>query len=209
MLWRSVAALSLASAALVDEVLSQVVTITEHASVCSAVYTTGSRSVTVVQSTVMVEPLPWTDPAANSGTPFVLQVQGDAQQAQVQAWLTANGNTTTDSTQATQYKITDGELSTVGGATFSTSPNTAYQPLAVMSLLGSITTTFIVKGGVMEWTNTDFEDGTASFYKSPASLANNAQVIARFSGAVDPSWSPVVLKAMPGMQCDDYCSTCG
>lgn len=206
MLWRGAAVLSLASAALFDGVVGQVITITEYASVCSAVYTTGSKSVTVVQSTVTVEPVPWTDAAANSGTPFIIAIQFGVQsrslrkrQSQPDAYLTADGNTTADVTLATQYSLTNGQLSSIDGRYISTTSGTPYEPFAVSSTLGSISTTFAVVNTELSWKSSAFDNGDAQFYSQPAGVVHNAQIIAKFSGAVDPSWALISLYTMPGM----------
>lgn len=204
MFWRSAAALSLALASLFDGAQSNIITITEHASVCRAVYTTGSKSVTVVQSTVTVKPVPWTDSAANSGTPFVLEVQfGSAptrkRTAQGPFYLTADGNTTIDSTQATQYTIISGQLSSTNGRYISTTPGTLNQPFAVLSTLESISTTFAVQNSGLVWSNSAFDNGVVTFFSTPAGVFNNAQIIVRFSGAIDPSWSAIAFLAIPGV----------
>ncbi|KAK3630809.1 hypothetical protein LTR56_017226 [Elasticomyces elasticus] len=204
MYWRRAAALSIASLGLVDSAYGSLVTITEYASACSAVYTTGSRSVTIVQPTVTVEPQPWSDAAANSGTAFVLEVSPSGissgstkRQSSSIAYLMANGNTTTDGTLATHYKITKGQLTGVSGGFISTSANVANQPFGLSAGVNGISTTFAVKSGSLGWANATFTGGAASFFKVPASRIDNAQVIVRFGGNIDPSWSSVVLMAMP------------
>ncbi|KAK5690427.1 hypothetical protein LTR97_012295 [Elasticomyces elasticus] len=204
MYWRGAAALSIASLGWVHSAYGSLVTITEYASACSAVYTTGSRSVTIVQPTVTVEPQPWSDAAANAGTAFVLEVSPSGissgstkRQSSSIAYLMANGNTTTDGTLATHYKITKGQLTGVSGGFISTSANVANQPFALSAGVNGISTTFAVKSGSLGWANATFAGGAASFFKVPASRTDNAQVIVRFGGNIDPSWSSVVLMAMP------------
>ena len=158
---------------------------------------------TVVQSTVTVEPLPWTDSAANDGTPFVIQVHGASlstkRQEQVPSWLTANGNTTTDGSKATRYLIRDGQLSSAnGGSYLSTTANVPYGPMALSSNLGTISITFSIKGGALNWTNSAFVDGVARFFKTPANAVNNVEILARFNGPIDSAWTPVLLFAVPG-----------
>ncbi|KAK5729630.1 hypothetical protein LTR17_011817 [Elasticomyces elasticus] len=204
MYWRGAAALSIASLGLVDSAYGSLVTITEYASACSAVYTTGSRSVTIVQPTVTVEPQTWSDAAANSGTAFVLEVSPSGissgstkRQSSSIAYLMANGNTTTDGTLAAHYMITKGQLTGVSGGSISTSANVANQPFALSAGVNGISTTFAVKSESLGWANATFTGGAASFFKVPASRTDNAQVIVRFGGNIDPSWSSVVLMAMP------------
>lgn len=192
------AALMLATPALGD-----VVTITEYPSVCSAVYTAGSRSVTVVQSTVTVQPQPWTDEGANTGMPFVIEVDWEGlgsykkrQAAQI-AYLMANGNTTTDGSKAARWQIRDGQLSS-GDLFVSTSPGIQHKPFAVASTIEAISRTFAVQNSMFYWNNSAFDGNTAEFYKWPAGVFDNAQVIARFSGPIDPDWTRIVLSAAPG-----------
>ncbi|KAI7220945.1 hypothetical protein KC333_g2055 [Hortaea werneckii] len=182
--------------------LGDVITITEYPSVCSAVYTAGSRSVTVVQSTVTVQPQPWTDEGANTGMPFVIEVDWEGlgsykkrQAAQI-AYLMANGNTTTDSSKAARWQIRDGQLSS-GDLFVSTSPGIQHEPFAVASTIEAISRTFAVQNSMFYWNNSAFDGNTAEFYKWPAGVFDNAQVIARFSGPIDPNWARIVLSAAP------------
>ncbi|KAK1819015.1 hypothetical protein LTR12_006588 [Friedmanniomyces endolithicus] len=204
MYWRSAAALSLASLSFVDRVCGSLVTVTEYPSACSAVYTAGTTSVTVAQSTVTVQPQSWSDAIVNSGTPFVLEVAspsaGSTRKRQLSgvAYLTANGNTTTDGSLATLFRIANGLLTSVNGGYASASVNVMHQPFALFASVGSIETTFAVSNLTLGWNNTAFSSGAAEFFKVPAGLVNNAQVIVRFSGSIDPSWSPILLTAMPG-----------
>ncbi|RMY90444.1 hypothetical protein D0861_03683 [Hortaea werneckii] len=193
----AVAALMLAAPAFGD-----VVTITQYPSVCSAVYTTGSRSVTVVQSTVTVQPEAWTDEGANAGLPFVIEVDWEGlgsykkrQEAQI-AYLMANGNTTTDSSKAARWQIRDGQLSS-GDQFVSTSPGIQHESFAVASTIEAISRTFAVQNSIFYWNNSAFDGNTAEFYKWPAGVFDNAQVVARFSGPIDPDWARVVLSAAP------------
>lgn len=192
------AALMLAAPAFGD-----VVTITEYPSVCSAVYTTGSRSVTVVQSTVTVQPQPWTDEGANAGLPFVIEVDWEdlgsykkRQEAQI-AYLLANGNTTTNGSKAARWQIRDGQLSS-GDQFVSTSPGIQHESFAVASTIEAISRTFAVQNSIFYWNNSAFDGNTAEFYKWPAGVFDNAQVVARFSGPIDPDWARIVLSAAPG-----------
>ncbi|KAI7283080.1 hypothetical protein KC345_g3140 [Hortaea werneckii] len=187
---------------LATPVLGDVVTIIEYPSVCSAVYTAGSRSVTVVQSTVTVQPQPWTDEGANTGLPFVIEVDWEGigsykkrQEAQI-AYLMANGNTTTDGSKAARWQIRDGQLSS-GDQFVSTSPSIQREPFAVASTIEAISRTFAVQDSIFYWNNSAFDGNTAEFYKWPAGVFDNAQVVARFSGPIDPDWARVVLFAAP------------
>lgn len=210
MLWRATTALLLAAGAFSESALGQVVTVTEYASVCSAVYTTGSRSVTIVQSTVTVQPQPWSDAAANSGTAFVIEVgvpsSSKKRQSAVTSYLMANGNTTIDGSKAALWTINDGQLSS-GNLYVTTSYGTAHEPFAVANTIGTISTTFAVQNGIFYWNNSAFDGNTTQFYKVPGGLVDNAQVVARFSGPIDPSWAVLTLSAVPGMYRAATCST--
>ncbi|QIX00741.1 hypothetical protein AMS68_006258 [Peltaster fructicola] len=183
----------------------QIYTITEYPSTCSAIYTSGTQSVTVVQSTVTttVSPTPFGDAAANSGTPFVLQVGqaavGNTRRQASTTWLMPNGNTTTDGTLAAQFYINNGQLRLVTGGYYSTSPGVTSQPFAASTKLSSINSTFTVFTGQLHWDNQAFTaDGGALFYETPAGAVTNAQVIVSFlsDGSTTPaSWSPVRLTA--------------
>ncbi|GAB7353922.1 hypothetical protein MBLNU459_g4266t1 [Dothideomycetes sp. NU459] len=62
-----------------------------------------------------------------------------------------------------------------------------------------INTTFAVRNGTLSWTNAEFTNGTVQFYKLPPGLLDNAQVLCKFLGPMEPhrSWSPIVLYADP------------
>ncbi|EMD00271.1 hypothetical protein BAUCODRAFT_372041 [Baudoinia panamericana UAMH 10762] len=198
MYWRDAVATSLASASLLAAVHGQVVTVTEYASMCSAVYRT-------VHPTATVQPVPWTDADANSGLPFVLQITGSSysrtkRQTPGATWLMANGNTTADSTMAQQYRISNSQLQGVNGGYMSTLPYTENEPFALASMPAAISTTFSVQGGVLYWNNSDFNNfqgGSAEFYKNPSTTLVNAQIIAWFSGSYGAEWERVALMAMP------------
>ena len=179
---------------------AQVVTITEYASVCSAVYTTGSQSVTVVQSTVTVQPQPWNDGAANGGAPFVVALQYGVvaaaikrQAGQATSYLMADGSTTTNETTATRYQIFNDQLSSVSGFLLSTTNSTLHEPFAVSSVTGAISTTFTIQNSVLSWVNSAFSGGAAQFF-----IVSNGHVEARFNGTIDSSWRSITFIAVPG-----------
>ena len=203
MYWRSAAALLFTLATAFDRANAQVITITEHLSACSAVYTSGSRSVTVVQSTVTVSPVPWTDKDANTGTPFVLEVEQvtagrtGKRQAGSAVWVMPNGFTSTVGSDAAQFVIKDGQLSTINGGFVSTNDGIPHVRFAVSPDPQDTSKTFVVEGGMLHWNNADFSGGVAQLYQTPAGQIDNAEIIARFAGAVNPDWAPVVVAARP------------
>ncbi|KAI5212952.1 hypothetical protein AUEXF2481DRAFT_6754 [Aureobasidium subglaciale EXF-2481] len=182
---------------------AQTITLTTHVSACSATYTSGT-STTVIQSTVTVEPTPWTDVAANGGAPFVIRLQqvdvsGYPDQDTAPYWLTANGNTTTNSSLAIVYTINAGRLTTLNGSHIATNFNVVDQAFGITDYNLPINTTFSVRNRMLNWTNPLFTNGTAQFYKLPPGLLDNALILAKFLGPMEAkrSWSPVVLHVEP------------
>ncbi|KAI5235488.1 hypothetical protein E4T43_09234 [Aureobasidium subglaciale] len=182
---------------------AQTITLTTHVSACSATYTSGT-STTVIQSTVTVEPTPWTDVAANGGAPFVIRLQqvdvsGYPDQDTAPYWLTANGNTTTNSSLAVVYTINAGRLTTLNGSHIATNFNVVDQAFGITDYNLPINTTFSVRNRMLSWTNPLFTNGTAQFYKLPPGLLDNALILAKFLGPMEAqrSWSPVILYVEP------------
>ncbi|KAI5198570.1 hypothetical protein E4T39_06658 [Aureobasidium subglaciale] len=182
---------------------AQTITLTTHVSACSATYTSGT-STTVIQSTVTVEPTPWTDVAANGGAPFVIRLQqvdvsGYPDQDTAPYWLTANGNTTTNSSLAVVYTINAGRLNTQNGSHIATNFNVVDQAFGITDYNLPINTTFSVRNRILNWTNPLFTNGTAQFYKLPPGLLDNALILAKFLGPMEAqrSWSPVILYVEP------------
>ncbi|KAK6005862.1 hypothetical protein QM012_007504 [Aureobasidium pullulans] len=182
---------------------AQTITLTTHVSACSATYTSGT-STTVIQSTVTVQPTPWTDAAANGGAPFVIRLQQvgvsgypDADTAPY--WLTANGNTTTNTSAAAVYTINEGRLAILNGSHVATNFNVVDQAFGVTDYDLPINTTFSVNDRMLNWTNSLFTNGTAQFYQLPPGLLDNALILAKFLGPMEPqrSWSPVILYVEP------------
>ncbi|KAG9858513.1 carbohydrate-binding module family 43 protein, partial [Aureobasidium melanogenum] len=170
---------------------------------CSATYTS-STSTTVIQSTVTVQPTPWTDAAANGGAPFVIRLQqvdvsGYPDQDTAPYWLTANGNTTTNSSVAAVYTINEGRLAILNGSHVATNFNVVDQAFGVTDYDLPINTTFSVNDRMLNWTNPLFTNGTAQFYKLPPGLLDNALILAKFLGPMEAerSWSPVILYVEP------------
>ena len=196
--------LSLASAfSFLQACNAETITLTTHVSACSATYTSGT-STTVIESTVTVQPTPWTDVAANGGAPFVIRLEqvdasGYPEQDPAPYWLTYNGNTTTNSSLAAVYFITEGRLSTQNGSHVATNINVVDQAFGITDYPLPINTTFSVRNRMLNWTNPLFTNGTAQFYKLPPGLLDNALILAKFLGPMEAqrSWSPVILYVEP------------
>ncbi|KAH0351766.1 hypothetical protein KCU83_g4095, partial [Aureobasidium melanogenum] len=157
-----------------------------------------------IQSTVTVQPTPWTDTAANDGAPFVIRLQqvdvsGYPDQDTAPYWLTANGNTTTNSSVAAVYTINEGRLAILNGSHVATNFNVVDQAFGVTDYDLPINTTFSVNHRMLNWTNPFFTNGTAQFYKLPPGLLDNALILAKFLGPMEAerSWSPVILYVEP------------
>ncbi|KAH0346587.1 hypothetical protein KCU81_g3870, partial [Aureobasidium melanogenum] len=157
-----------------------------------------------IQSTVTVQPTPWTDAAANGGAPFVIRLQqvdtsGYPDQDTAPYWLTANGNTTTNQSVAAVYTINEGRLAILNGSHVATNFNVVDQAFGVTDYDLPINTTFTVNNGMLNWTNPLFTNGTAQFYKLPPGLLDNALILAKFLGPMEAqrSWSPVILYVEP------------
>jgi len=175
-----------------SSVLAEVITVTQYASTCSAIYTTGTRSVTIVQSTTTVVPVAYDDAAWNGGAPFVLEIEPDSptdplarrQSLIGRSWVALDGNTTTDPLTAGQYYIRSGQLMSVNGSSVSTDLNVVKQPFSIKPTTGSISTYFSFKDGMLNWTSPRFTGGRVKFCKQPVNLVDNAQVLAQFIGPV-------------------------
>nr|OQO17139.1 hypothetical protein B0A51_16182 [Rachicladosporium sp. CCFEE 5018] len=175
-----------------------VITITQHRSVCSAVYTSASTTVTVIQSTVTVTPSSTSgapaaststpsDAALNAGTPFSIELAPGT-------WLTLDGSTTTNSSSAAQYVIRNSGLySATNGQQVSANPGDSTVSLAPLAAVGSITCCFSFVNGVLTWTNPAFANGAATFYASK--LGDGGSVVASLKGSQPQGYMKVVVRA--------------
>ncbi|KAF2157447.1 carbohydrate-binding module family 18 protein [Myriangium duriaei CBS 260.36] len=167
---------------------------------------TARTTTTTVQSTVFVYPSGWSDSTVNGGTPFVISLfQGgsgpykrDTTHAAA-SYLLANGNTTTEYTQAAQYQIVGGQLQLTDGTLLSTNPDTPSMPFLASDNIGSITKTFTCINGSLIWTNTAFNKGYAQFYTNPVNQPSNARTLISFNSLMgyDTEWGLVSLAPQP------------
>ena len=178
---------------------------------CSASSPTPSLSqkpvqgTTTVPSTAVVSPTPDADYKFNNGEPFVMAIAVQAasgprkRQQPQQSWIMENGNTTTDPLIAAQFQILDGMLHNTNG-TMSTDTGVKTMPFTMPSTSGAINTTFAVEDGGLTWTNPEFTENVAQFYRTPVGLLKNALVLVKFIGPMTPErgWSPISLVAQSG-----------
>ncbi|KAF7196141.1 hypothetical protein HII31_02542, partial [Pseudocercospora fuligena] len=195
------AAFGLAAAAVPFGVLSELVTVTEYPSACSAIYTSKSGSSTVIVSTVTVSPTPFSDASINNGATFAVEIQPMGQaakkrQAESRTYLNAGGYTTTDPSQAVQYSIDDGVLSATTGGSVTADQNDTSIPFAISTTLKSIRTRFFSQNLTLNWNNTAFEGGAAEFYMTPA-FNGSQQVFAYLKGVQVANWMPVPFALRP------------
>ena len=111
-------------------------------------------------------------------------------------WLMPNGNTTVNCTHGATYAIQEGKLH-IAGKIISTDVgvlNMAFEPRLTP---GDITTQFFVVNGTLGWSNLHFTEGIAQFYKLPPGLLENALILSKFVGPMQPKrgWSPIRLIA--------------
>lgn len=182
-------------------------TITVTTRICSTT-PTSLRGTTTVQSVVPVCPYQWNDQICNGGAPFVVRIElsdpSGYQEGQTayaaSSWLLPNGNTTTDPARAGQYRVLNGQFASVDGNYASSEVGTTVQALSVSSSVGAISRTFQCSNGTLTWRNGNFTNGYAQFYKLPPNLLENARILAKLVGPMEPerSWSGVRLVPEPG-----------
>lgn len=147
----------------------------------------------------------WSDANIAAGEPFLLEIQrvnaaglDRRQQLESQAsWLLENGNTTTNASKAAVCSIDgDGRLH-INSYFMSVNDGVPSAPFAANQGPFAINTRFFTSNTMLNWTNSAFSNGTAQFYKLPAGLLDNAQILGKYVGPPEPSraWSPIVFWA--------------
>ena len=163
------------------------------------------QQTTTTLSTVSVSPTPNTDYELNNGEPFVLNISpqpasgSTKRQQSSTSWIMENGNTTTDPTLAAHYQILNGVLYGPNG-TMSTDAGVLTMPFTISPKPGAINTTFFVSNGGLNWTNPEFTENVAQFYRTPVGLLQNALILVKLIGPMNPErgWSPISLAAQSG-----------
>ena len=204
MYWRSAAALLLSTVALFEGTSATLITVTKHVGSCKATYSSKTRSTTVVKSTVTVQPVPWTDQDANSGSPFVLELgiggPGKGEKASYNSadvcdaqWSDNNGWLEGCSVRDKEREVDDNQrrLDIHASWCFKTSRLRSHRVLQPINL------NFHFQNGALRWSNSNFSGGAAQLYKAPIPNSNSKRVIVRFSGPIDPSWSALMVSARP------------
>jgi hypothetical protein len=182
-------------------------TVTRKSSYCtlstiSPVNNTSQASYNPLMSTatavlsIIVTPVPvssvFNDSNVSSGSFFNLELSlpssGLKQRQEIASsnvtrmWLKADGNTTTDQTQAAALQILDQHLY-INGVVMSKDPNSSNVPLAVIQPPSNIQTNFTTTNLRFRWENREFDNGEATFYKYPVGQVDNAAVSVHFGGS--------------------------
>ena len=177
----------------------QTITITEHVSACSASYSATFQQTTTLLSTATVSPVAFTDSSADNGMPFVVRLSS-SDATGTSSWLLPNGSATTNVSMAGQFELVNGQLMTLDGAYFSTSPDMPDQLFAASSIPSSISTTFSLTNGIVAWSNPAFLGGQAQFYSTFAGPNSYSQLRVRLTGQSVSSvdGTPTTLYVEPG-----------
>lgn len=188
---------------------ARIITVYETATTCfpstpitgTSSTSTAARSASTPTSTV------WTDANIAAGEPFLLEIQridtsGTAKRQQrvsQPSWLMEDGNTTTVASRAAICSIDkDGRLH-VNSYIMSVNEGVPSAPFAANQGSFSISTRFSTTNTMLNWTNMAFSNETAQFYKLPAGLMDNAQILGKYFGPPEPNrgWTPIVFWAKP------------
>jgi len=110
----------------------------------------------------------------------------------VPQYVAPGGALTTSQSNASKYRITNGQLS-IDGQLFSTSPGTSYAVFSPDANPGQITTYFGSDNGFLEFTNIAFSNRMASFC-----LTNTSIVDVVYNQSSAPICTPVRLEIVPG-----------
>ncbi|KAI9812312.1 MAG: hypothetical protein M1827_004761 [Pycnora praestabilis] len=101
-------------------------------------------------------------------TPFLLFMSGlgnnelSRRQTTINGYLQSYGTTADACQQGSLYSLQNGQLSN-NNRYYSTSENVFNEPFTPSSTVNDISTTFALSGGVLSWTNNNFNNGAARF----------------------------------------------
>ncbi|KAF2835930.1 hypothetical protein M501DRAFT_987881 [Patellaria atrata CBS 101060] len=148
------------------------------------------------------DPDAWSDSRIAAGAPFNIEVVHVDPSGwftwypPARSWLLSNGNTTTNRSRATIYRILNGRLSAPSGWV-STTRGLRNKAFAVSQTVGDVQQWVFTTDTMLNWTSEAFTGGVAQFYKLPPGFLGNARVLVKFVGGMQPSrgWSPIVLWA--------------
>ena len=166
-----------------------------------------SPSVIIVTTSIIVSPTP-VDDLVNAGEPFnlaidIIQNLGRKHKRQtnttrvIRVYVQPNGNTTSDPSRAVKFRLLNQTL-LADNVTMSTGPEIDWQIFAAKIAVGPWTTSFFVSQGKVMWNRTEFEGGSATFYRNPPDQVENAQILVQFRGSNHTEWAPLTFQAAPG-----------
>ncbi|KAK4612081.1 hypothetical protein CLAFUW4_13159 [Fulvia fulva] len=172
-------------------------------------YTTTSSTTeqfSTTQTPATYSPTPVSDVALNEGSiPFVLQINpgvpGRKRQAGQATYIDADGYVTANASQAVQYVIGNGTLTSTAGGWVSTYEGVNIMPFAMSSIRATIDTVFAFEDLKLHWNNTAFDGGAAQFYTVPASTSGApAQVVLRLAGPIQSNFKSVTFAVQPAAE---------
>lgn len=114
------------------------------------------------------------------------------------AFITSNGNTTTDCSAAAPFVINNGQLSS-NGQFVSATGLVPFSPLVASSFVASISTTFSLMGGnMLTWNNTAFTGGSAIF----CVMQNRVEAV--YNGQLPAGCALVSIAYVPVSSCPNF-----
>lgn len=135
---------------------------------------------------------PAAPPAFLAGYQPSLPVPPQLRRRQIQEYITADGQLTSDCSASAILAVTpEGELSAGDGGTYSTSQGIDSGPFIASRYPGDISTTWLVSDGTLRFTNASFHNGAASI------CASGGSVEVYYLREPPPTCSPGVLRSIP------------
>ena len=165
--------------------------VTERIGYCGVLPSSLSPTTPTSTSTPTLSPSA-APPAFLAGYQPSLPIPPQLRRRQVQEYITADGQLTSDCTASTILAITpEGELSAGDGGIYSTSQGIDSGPFIASRYPGDISTTWLVSDGTLQFTNASFQNGAASI------CASGGSVEAYYMSEPPPTCSPGVLRPIP------------